>query len=397
MSITYTHPLASRKGDLLAPVPETPKHLTAPQVRVILVSTWGGACGIADHSRMLKESVEAADPTIRIVPAIWALDPIALIQALTIPTDQSIFRKDGAKLIVHLNHHDALHSRWQAEHIETLREQGINVIVTYHDTYSVMPSDAKIRKLQAVASSLIVHEPVADLPAIYWRQGVPPAAQAPANFAHETYGAWTWYPPGEHTRPGEQRRAQFPLWKAYPQQPVLGTVGFNFPWKNYDHLAQITADCGWALLILSTNATEGDAIRWKRLNPATHVVTGFLDGPTITNWLAGCDATAFYYTCANSGTSGAIRQGIAARKPVIALQTCRQFRDLTGETAIRWVVSDDDLRRTLSGAGDVITTLDRVDLPTAALAHQDSWEALGRQHAQLYRTLTGLATESVTP
>src|SRR5207244_7148682 len=109
--------------------------------------------------------------------------------------------------------------------------------------------------------------------------------------------------------------------------PILGTAGFNFPWKNFDRLAQVTAGAGWAYLVCSNNATEADEKRWTKANPYTYVIRGFQPTAAIVGALMGCDATCWPYECANSGTSGAIRLGRAARTPVIAWNT-RQFRDL---------------------------------------------------------------------
>ncbi len=59
-------------------------------------------------------------------------------------------------------------------------------------------------------------------------------------------------------------------------------------------------------------------------------VKGFVERRSVVAWLTACDATAFLYLNANTGTSGAIRMGIAARRPMLATDpdVCRQFRDL---------------------------------------------------------------------
>jgi hypothetical protein len=249
-------------------------------------------------------------------------------------------------------------------------ERDIPVVVTYHDTtagVSDQPSSAKLKAFTQVASSTIVHEPVGDIKAIYWRQGVPDAAGGPWK-----YGV------GHH---------EGDAFKAYYQQPVLGTVGFNFPWKNYDRLCQVTAEAGWAMVILSNNATTDDVVRWQGLNPYTQVVGGFITAEHAIARLAGCDATAFAYECANTGTSGAIRLGIAARKPVLAFQHCRQFRDLLldplGRLSLHWIDSWDTLKVELNHT----LVSGRYEPGIVALAHQDSWQKLGYQHAALYHAL----------
>lgn len=350
-------------------------------LRVLLVTSWNTKCGIAAYAQSLKTAVEAADPQIEVIPDAAVLDPTVLFDRYCViraPHDCELQHVD----LIHLNHHDALHSRWTPEHIESLTRLGYPMVVTYHDTRSGEPGAENSEKLKAfaqVASSVIVHEPVADLRAIYWRQGIPPAAPQPAFY--ECRPGYAGGMDGEGIYPTP--------WKQFSQQPVLGTVGFDFPWKNYDRLARITAEEGWALVLLSNDATPEREAYWKALNPYTWVVRRFLPEHVVINYLAGCDATAFIYECSNNGTSGAIRQGIAARKPVIAHEGCRQFRDLyqdptLGFEAIQWVKSWEELRETLRRIPPT-----RLDPMVHALAERDSWAKLGQQHARLYHLLLG--------
>lgn len=349
-------------------------------LRVLLATSWGTACGIADHSAMLKAAVEAVDPNILLEPDAQFLDPAWALGYLGSRVPQ------GGKYLLHLNHHDALHSRWTPEQVMAVKALEVPVVVTYHDTRAGAddcPNSDKAHQLYAIADAFIVHEPCADIPgATYWRQGVPAAAQDPSLYF--TVGSQTVY--GFSTPTGMQRVHGF---KAFPQQPILGTVGFNFPWKNYDRLCSLTADQGWALVLLANNATAVDIMRWERLNPHILVVPEFLPQASVVNYLAGCDATIFMYECQNTGTSGAIRQGLAARKPVIALESCRQFRDLyelerqgNAPGAIHWVAD-------WEGAAQALFTIQRTpyDPLVSRLAHQEAWSVYGAKHAQLYRTL----------
>jgi hypothetical protein len=105
--------------------------------------------------------------------------------------------------------------------------------------------------------------------------------------------------------------------------------------------------------------------------------------------LAVCDATAFVYNNCNTGTSGAIRQGIAARKPVIAstFPAGRQFRDLQSDPlasrVITWIEPGlDQLVKALSEV-----KIAPLDAGMVALAAQDSWTNVGKNYARLYRSL----------
>jgi hypothetical protein len=163
-------------------------------------------------------------------------------------------------------------------------------------------------------------------------------------------------------------------------------VGFPFPWKNYELLAEATALAGWSLLLLAPGATPAQIARWRSLNPWTAGGSAFIPAHTVVSYLAGCDATAFLYMCANTGTSGAIRQGLAARKPVLATSGCRQFRDLE---------LDDQCARALTWLSDlsvegVVEALRQVPIvpihpAVHALACQDSWVRVGERYAEIFR------------
>jgi glycosyltransferase involved in cell wall biosynthesis len=291
--------------------------------------------------------------------------------------------------ILHLNYHAALHSRWTPDEVQLTKDLGLKVVVTYHDTigerspaYLRAHGDNRLDRLEALASvadALIVHEPCDGFPhAYYWRMGVP-GPESPLQF-------------------GKRRLPDTHVWKTtygdsgycfrhWETQPVLGSIGFPFPWKNFDRLATITRELGWALVLIAPGATEGEVAGWRTANPDSYIRTDFVDRQQAVSLLSACDATAFPYTCANTAQSAAILQGIAARKPVIATAGCRQFRALFGDplgrTAITWIESLDDLAFTLSH----FIRLERCSPAIVALAEQDSWIKLGVRYAQLYRSL----------
>jgi glycosyltransferase involved in cell wall biosynthesis len=333
-------------------------------MRVLLVTS-EGACGIAEHSKVLREAVHAADSTIEFFGNPEWLDPQAIPAGITCD-------------VLHLNYHAALHSRWTPTRVLEWRGGEVPVVITYHDTG--VPNSDQAKALHAVADAFVVHEPADDLPgAIYWRQGVP---DFPYNYL-EYYAASD----AAVTEPDEFNTRCFKQWC---EQPVVGTVGFPFPWKNYDLLAEASFAAGWALVLLAPTATPADVARWRALNPWSLIRTDFVPADEVVAHLAGCDATAFLYACANTGTSGAIRQGLAARKPVLATTVggCRQFRDLdrdpVASRAIRWLPT-----LTVPVVADALSAvpLGRVDPGVVRAAHQDSWASLGVRYAALYRRL----------
>lgn len=311
----------------------------------VFLVTSEGACGIAEHSAYLREALKPFDD-IQVRGNPESLDPQWFWQRPT-PTKPQI---------VHLNYHAALHSRWTPGHIAEMQTWGVKVLITYHDTG--VPNSQQCLDLYAVADAFVVHEPCKDLPkAHYWRQGIPAPHQ-------------------EYLVPEDGR-------------PVVGTVGFPFHWKNYDLLCEAAREAGWSVLLLAPDATDDQIKAWFALNPNLAVTSAFLPRDQVVGRLRGCDATAFLYNTHNTGTSGAIRQGIAARKPVIASRFPfgRQFRDLHADPVAARVITW--IEPTLE---QVVEALSRVkiaplDAGMVRLAEQDSWTKLGQQYARLYRSL----------
>lgn len=330
-------------------------------INVRLVTSWKTACGIAEHSWYLKQAVEQADPSIVITPDPGALDPAEFFAGQS-------WANVNIPQILHLNYHAALHSRWDAEQVERAKRLGLKVVITYHDTIGehtpaelIARGDNRLARLaifDSLADALIVHEPCEGLPhAIYWRMGVPPP-EPPLQL----------------------------LPRAWRDQPILGSIGFPFPWKNYDRLATLTRELGWAFLLIAPGATPTQISDWQARNPDVLIRSDFVPRHEALSLLSACDATAFPYTCGNTAQSAAILLGVAARKPVLAFGMCRQFRalylDPLGREAIRWCADFDELAfalRTIS--------IERCDPGIVALAKQDSWAKLGRQYAALYRSL----------
>lgn len=312
---------------------------------ICLVTSWETPCGIAEHSAMLIEAVRAADPTLRfeIMHADNGARP---------PHPETVRSVANRWPIVHLNYHAALHSLYTPDWVVEIQKQGCKVVITFHDTG--VPNSDLAKALCRAADAFIIHEPADDLPkSHYWRMGVP-----------------GWPTPRGITQ----------------GYPWLGTIGFPFPWKHYDKLAEVTALCGWGFFVIAPSATDEQITAWSRLNPHVKVNTDFIPRAQAISHLAECDATAFTYVTHNTGQSGAVLQGIAARKPVIALKTCRQFRalyeDPIGRATIKWAETFEDVAAHLRNI-----KIQRCDPGIVALAEQDSWTKLGKKYADLYRSL----------
>lgn len=351
---------------------------------ILLITSWDTACGIAEHSAMLKDAVESQSHLRLDVHASGPQPPH--------PSEISRIWGNGWP-IIHLNYHAALHAPWSPDWIRAFQDASryqtadgrpVHVVITYHDTG--VPNSDQCKALYDVADDFIVHEPAADLPgAHYWRMGVPDPV-SPMHFGTRSLAEADYQDALVHDELPPHHRSDDLRFKAYDAQPVLGTIGFPFPWKHYDQLARVTRDCGWALVLIAPNATQDQVNTWRAINGSTLILTDFTPHHKALSILTGCDATAFTYVCHNTGQSGAVLQGIAARKPVIALKTCRQFRalyaDPLGNRCIRWAETFEDVAAHLR-----TLPIQRIDPRTVALAEQESWRRLGRCYIDLYQEL----------
>ncbi len=356
-------------------------------MRVALVSS-DGRCGIAEHSNLLVQSVRDADPGIEFVrDAAW-LDPLAM----PMPLDYAD--------VLHLNFHRGLHSRWTPDVVARVARK---TVITFHDTYETQP-DSLPWDLLDVCDALVVHEPC-DLSSplkqtkkqvvlsngsmgATLEQWQPDAEQA-ARAAKVHY--WRQGVPEPHHLHNQKARDR--LSRESFCRPIVGTCGFAFPWKGFELLCDAAAQVGWGVLICSHNATDAQCLDWEARNPWVEVDRSYLSTPDLVARLGTCDATAFLYQCMNSGTSGAIRVGIAAGKPVLAAGGCRQFRDLVEmggnpnepSTGILWTPPTvRDVGNALIAAGRYCG---RFDPMIVNLRERDSWRHLGQKYAALYRSL----------
>jgi hypothetical protein len=341
-------------------------------LRVLLVTSDRDQCGVREYGRFLKGAVEKADEGIE-------------IDEFPDTGPGEVGRAEGYD-VLHLNHHAALHSRWKREIIERLQGQDCPVVVTQHDTFETaeIMRERNFEDFRG-ANLLVVHEPVeglqtqglmrghmkevgafragAHLGVKYLRQPVP---------AH----LWTFRRPRTH-----------PKWRG-----VLGLCGFDFPWKGFEPAIRGTREADWGCLLFSPNITIDRAEELQQMHPTgLQIIPGWSSAGDIVKSLSACDATAFLYSTGNSGTSGAIRLGLAARRPLLATPGCRQHRDLAqsvaGSRAITWIqprVKDVADELGLLEAKPYWETRQR---RIEELAEGDSWAQAGEVYAQAYRAL----------
>ncbi len=263
----------------------------------------------------------------------------------------------GHRLVV-IDHQAGLHAGWTPAVVREIRKRGSRVIVIQHDTFETF-GKMQERGFHDFrdADALIVHEEVEGLTDLglpnvhFMRKGVLPR-QLPRGI-------------------GDAKR------------PIVGTAGFAIAHKGQSELARVSAEAGWACMIIAHRASEDLVNHWLGLNPNAVVMTDFLPRHQIVGLLSACDATAWLYRDGDySGTSGAIR---LARRRLIAYRH-RQFRDLIDEPPIRWVNDQahatDVLKVFARYPGDDKRLRDMADL-----AERDGWPRVAARMDALYREL----------
>ena len=322
------------------------------KVAVTLVSTYGIPCGVAGYAEYLVENLKSVDPGLK-VEVLTDLHPKAMLERADLPA------------VIILNYHAALHSQWHPEHIREMRRRGSKTVVIWHD--SGVPNSDHCKAICAASDHFILHEPYDDLPehGTYLRQGIP----AP----EDDFFFWTL----------QQQMHREGLW--WRGQPIVGTVGLSMGYRNIDVLCQAAELAGWGVLVIASRATDEDVASWKGFCPATTVIREFIPKEQVVSYLSGCQATANLVLTNNAGTSGGVRQCIAARKPMIAFRS-RQFRDIQDEGAICWL---DD-----GSPEGVATALEHMGCaghepfsPMVRLAHRDSWTHQAKVYSSICREL----------
>jgi len=308
-------------------------------MKIHLVTSPRERCGIREYGKFLMPSL-AGDPEVQITE---------------FPNPEANELGTPEADIIHLNHHAALHASWTMERVKAYQKLGYKVCVTQHDTFEdfgVMLERGFTDFREA--DGLVVHEEVTGL-----------------------VGSST-YPNGTNIHCIPQGVLPAMDTGAAVAKKTLGTVGFDFPWKNYNMVARVTKEAGWVLLLIAPEMTQERVEEIKTINPESIVITSWVSAEDAVVLLAGCTATGFLYSTGNSGTSGAIRLGIAARRPMVAFQS-RQNRDLMSNDAIRWVSSEKEAVEQLGfwqGYGPCYSM--------EVLAEEQSWTNAGKQYKQVW-------------
>jgi hypothetical protein len=330
-------------------------------LKVLLATSPNEHCGIREHSEMLVAAMAEVAPEFE--------------HFLIGPDPHSIPDAPSGGAILHVDHQQGVHGQWRPEHIKRLQESGWRVVVTQHDTYETWEIMASRGFLDARgADALIIHEPVEGLEGgnvHFVRQGV----ALPWGDTSRVAGAGL-LPRSEGARSGAPR-----------QRPVVGTAGFPFPWKGYDALCRAARAANWGVLLIAAGAIVEQCQEWQAANPEAEIIPQWLPREEVVARLAACDATAWLYTSGNSGTSGAIRLGLAARRPLIAYWN-RQFRDLA-DAKFMWALDEGKVSRNLMALAQASEWREWATAGTVEIADRDSWTNVARRYKSIYEGVLG--------
>jgi glycosyltransferase involved in cell wall biosynthesis len=250
-------------------------------MRVGLITTWEERCGIAEYAKNLVNSVTALNDGVTF-EVLDVRQSQAAIHAATISCDVVVFNYEPG-LYQHLPIVEMVHL------LRRTQKACILILHTSHagDNRSV---------LTAPFTRVVVHEKTQD------------------GFVHIPMGV---------PAPSPRVRDVVPN--------LVGTVGFPFPWKGFDIVAQATAKLDLMCLVIAPDSPHWDtyavAKYLREQNPNLSVNTAWNSQEDVVEMLSQCAVNVFAYSGHPAGISGAVKLGVAAQRPLV-ISTCRQFRDM---------------------------------------------------------------------
>lgn len=250
-------------------------------MRVALITTWNERCGIAEYAKGLVQAMGHVnkDISFKVFERPWNdLTPSALQDCD----------------VVHLNYEPGLFQFIiNTGTVESWKLFGKKTVLTLHTSH-----EGNNRSLFTnVFHRVVVHEKTTD------------------GFTHIPMGLLPLH-----------EDAYVPV-----EKDLVGTAGFPFPWKGFSEVADATARLGLRCLVIAPESRHWNTYEVqqdiKRRNPNSTYLTEWMEEATVKVALARCAVNVFAYGGGNSGISGAVRLGLASRRPIV-ISRCRQFRDL---------------------------------------------------------------------
>lgn len=251
-------------------------------MKVALLTTWDEKCGIAEYARNLVAHAKNTEFQV------FGRDTIDNGNAiLNLPN--VLCGNDCC--IMHFNYEPGLFYSIDVDVLTKLRGKGMRLVMTLHTSGAGNNRNG----LTGSFDRVVVHE------------------QTTEGFEHVPMGL-----------PEVQLEEQV-------IENRIGTAGFPFPWKGFHQVAQAAKKLDMGCLVVAPKSDHCDTDVMEHFvrdaQPDTEYIKDWLLQEDVIRKLAKCKVNVFAYDGANSGISGAVRMGLAARRPLVVTR-CRQFRDL---------------------------------------------------------------------
>lgn len=298
-------------------------------MNVGLVTSWDVRCGIAEYAANLISSCSGITP---------------------IPLQQYSYGIACQYDVVHLNHEAGLFRCFPSGDLHHLRRDGKKLVLTLHNTGEGLNRNS----FTDLFDRVLVHEKTQDS----------------GNFVYMPHGI-----------------PEVPVSENHGKKASIGIAGFPFPWKGFHPTALVANKYGLGCLAIMPKSDHVDTGPMEKVvresNHLAEVLTDWMPASEVVRRLSECLLLAFPYGGGLSGISGAVRLGLAAKRPIV-LSRCRQFRDLFDyEDEIYF--ADEGLEQAVA---QVLSDLENgiAKIPNCLLDDM-AWSKVGQMHRQVYESL----------
>ncbi|MDE2101318.1 MAG: hypothetical protein KGL39_28990 [Patescibacteria group bacterium] len=303
-------------------------------MRVALITSWHERCGIAEYAHNLVKHCVGVEFTIVARP--WDLQEIA----------RATFAAD----VVHLNHEGGLYAGALGNIVSVIINSRKRSVITLHSTHA----GVNAHSLTSVFSAVVTHERTQDAGFVVIPEGIPVVDVSGITV-----------------------------------RDVAGEAGFPMSHKGFWTTAKAAQVCGLGMLAVMPRSRHADAdgmanALFEANTIGVEAVLDYLPEDAVARRLAECRVVCFPYHGAPGGISGAVRMGLAARRPLVITE-CRQFRDLLEG------YRDEVFVAASTSVGDVAEKVreamnDSARVPSR-MVEDMSWHRCGKMYADLYGRL----------
>lgn len=310
--------------------------------QIAWVSTWNSPCGIAAYSENLvrafypkrlhiwaNSDAQVLNPDAEFVSRRWIRGQSEYIQLA-----QAIIAS-GAQVVIIQSQPGLMPLAGLCDLLLRLQAAQISTYVTLHNTcdwfgYQGLILDALQKEALTKTTRLLVHS-VDDLNRL-----------KRAGFVDNV----VYFPHGIYDSPVAEDIATREQWQIPESSPVIATFGFLLPHKGQQVLLEALASLPKPydqthLLMLNTVLAEASSkLEWQacskkiqalNLQDRVHAQAQFLPEKVALQQLAMADAIVFPYQHTEESASGAVRMGLATRRPV-AVTPLAIFDDVSSAT-----------------------------------------------------------------